>query len=171
MLPLLAEIWTDAPALDERSAPRRTLWLEVPAYSSRRANEALIHNLSEKGLLLETSGELAVGEAFQVDLPHAGANSAIRGQFAGCEFLSPVTKAAVSAALLLAPVQLIEHPRAPKTFRSAPDFDAVSYEEREAPASQTVVLISLILSLLLRLRSSLHFSAFHSQIEAQCSGH
>ena len=153
MLPLLAEIRSDAPVLDERSAARRTLRLEVPAYSSRSATEALIHNFSETGLLIETSASLEVGEALQVDLPHAGTTSALvvwrRGRFVGCEFSCPVTKAAVSAALLLAPNQLIEHPQALERFRPAPDSDA--FGEGGAPDSQNFVLISLTVSLFVAL--------------------
>lgn len=106
MRALLAELRTDAPILDERSAARRTLRLEVSAGAEGSA-KALIHNLSEKGLLIETSAELQVGEALQVDLPRIGKTTAlivwIRGRFAGCEFVYPVTTSAVSAALLLAP--------------------------------------------------------------------
>lgn len=148
---LLAQIRTDAPILDERSAARRTLRLEVPTSSYRDANEALIHNLSETGLLLETSAELQVGEALQVELPHAGTITAIvvwvRGTFAGCEFAARVPKAAVSAALLRAPVQA-----APPPAEVAREFSRHSLADRGFPdeledVSRAAVIVSLLLGL------------------------
>lgn len=148
---LLAQIRTDAPILDERSAARRTLRLEVPTSSSRDANEALIHNLSETGLLLETSAGLQVGEALQVELPHAGTITALvvwaRGRFAGCEFATHVSKAAVSAALLRAEVQA-----APPPAEVAREFALHSLADRGSPddledISRSVVIVSLLVGL------------------------
>jgi hypothetical protein len=122
MLPLLAQLTTEARPSDNRDAVRRSLRLEVRA-SSDDASPALIRNLSERGLLIETVAGLAIGETIQVDLPHAGPSEARivwrDGSFFGCEFLAPVSKAAVSAALLLAPP---EH--APET--ALPDLPANS---------------------------------------------
>lgn len=56
--------------------------------------KALIHNLSESGLLIETSADLRGGEALQVDLPRIGTTTALvvwaRGCFAGREFVYTV---------------------------------------------------------------------------------
>jgi hypothetical protein len=65
---------------------------------------ALIHNMSETGLLLETVVDLAEGETLQVDIPNAIA-PAVRvvwreGLLAGCKFVEPVSTATVSAARL-----------------------------------------------------------------------
>ena len=148
---LLAQIRTDAPILDERSAARRTLRLEVPTSSSGDANEVLIHNLSETGLLLETSADLHIGEALQVELPHAGTITAIvvwvRGTFAGCEFAAPVPKAAVSAALLRAPVQA-----APPPVEVAHEFSRHSpaghgFPDEREDVGRAAVIVSLLLGL------------------------
>lgn len=150
MLPLRAEIRTDTPILHERSAARRTLCLEVSARSSHDAATALIHNLSEAGLLLETSADLKVGEALQVDLPHAGATTALvvwsRGNFAGCEFVSPISKAAVSAALLKTPVERAQPlPSLLVPTQTGRDYDLV--EEEQTFASQTILLVTLLAAL------------------------
>lgn len=150
MLPLRAEIRTDVPILDQRSAARRTLRLEVSATSSQDATTALIHNLSEAGLLFEASADLQVGEVIQVDLPHAGATTALvvwsRGNFVGCEFVSPVSKAAVSAALLKNPVEQA-HPVAGPLVRTRLDPDYDFTEEEQTLANGTVLLVSLLIAL------------------------
>jgi hypothetical protein len=68
------------------------------------ASPALVYNLSERGLLLETRAQLRRGDLLVVDLPEAGATPAqviwARQGFAGCEFERPLSSAAVSAALL-----------------------------------------------------------------------
>lgn len=57
----------------------------------------------------ETSCDLQVGEALHVELPQAGARSALvirtKGKLSGREFSSSISKAAVSASLLLAPYE------------------------------------------------------------------
>lgn len=150
MLPLRAELRTDVPILDQRSAARRTLCLEVSATSSQNATTALIHNLSEAGLLLEASADLQVGEVIQVDLPHAGATTALvvwsRGNFIGCEFVSSVSKAAVSAALLKNPVERA-HPVAGPLVRTQSDADYDFIEEEQTLANGTVLLVSLLIAL------------------------
>lgn len=149
MLPLRAEIRTDVPILDQRSAARRTLRLEVSATSSQDAATALIHNLSESGLLMEATVDLQVGEVLQVYLPHAGATTALvvwsRGDFAGCEFVTPVSKAAVSAALLKNPV-VQASPLARPLAGSKSDHGYDFTEEAQTLASGTVLLVSLLVA-------------------------
>jgi hypothetical protein len=76
----------------------------VPFASGAPGNNALIYNLSERGLLLESAAAVSVGDVLVVDMPEAGAVSAevvwVREAFAGCEFDRPLSNAAVSAALL-----------------------------------------------------------------------
>jgi hypothetical protein len=70
---------------------------------------ALILNLSETGLLIETLVELAEGEALRIEFPDASASTAkvvwVEGFLAGCEFTEPISTATVSAAQLKAPVR------------------------------------------------------------------
>lgn len=104
MQPLSAEIVTEKLIGDERSAVRRSLRLGVSASPSGEVAMALILNLSETGLLIETLVELVVGETLQIEFPDADASTArvvwTEGYLAGCEFVEPVATAVVSAAQL-----------------------------------------------------------------------
>lgn len=102
---LLARIIT-APESKERRRNARRLVTLVASASQSPEREATIHiqNLSRRGLLLETEASFEIGEIFFLDLPEVGAIPACvrrrQGQAYGCEFLSPVTQGALSAALL-----------------------------------------------------------------------
>lgn len=102
MLPLLADIHDPAPQAEARGAARRTLELAVAS----SGGNALIHNLSQTGLLIQTAAALAVGDRIEIDLPEVGPTPAhviwTQREFVGCEFAAPVSRAAVSAALLKA---------------------------------------------------------------------
>ena len=109
MVRLTAEILTERLIGDERATVRRTLRLGVSTYSSGDVAMALILNISERGLLIETHVKLAVGETLLVEIPEASA-SAIRvvwtdNLLAGCEFYDPVSAGAVSAAQLKSPLR------------------------------------------------------------------
>lgn len=157
MLPLLAQLTTDARATDSRGATRRSLTLEVRASSPRDAGNALIRNLSERGLLLETAAELAIGETIHVDLPEAGASEARivwrDGPFFGCEFLTPVSRAAVSAALLLAPIErapITPLPDLPANSVFGDDLPEPEFQpEAYSPAVNAVLMTSLVVALLM----------------------
>ena len=134
MQPLSAEIITERLIGDERSAVRRSLRLGVSASSSGDVAMALILNLSETGLLIETLVELAVGETLRIEFPDAIAATArvvwTEGYLAGCEFVEPVSTAAVSAALLRssgsgADAADDDPPSTPNPRRNAdpPDYD------------------------------------------------
>ena len=94
------------PGKAAREAERRSLKLHARTYSDAGGDIlVIVHNISSTGLLIEArEGALAVGDSFSIDVPEAGsAESTVvwtSGRFVGCEFLQPVTKAAVSAALL-----------------------------------------------------------------------
>jgi hypothetical protein len=104
MQPLSAEIITEQLIGDDRSAIRRTLRLGVAASYSGDFAMALILNLSETGLLIETLVELAEGEALQIEFSEGNASTArvvwTTGLLAGCEFIEPISTAVVSAAQL-----------------------------------------------------------------------
>jgi hypothetical protein len=91
-----------------RTAVRRKL--RVVAQGSRSlqpSTPVVIHDLSETGVLIETEAELLVGEQLDVRLPESGARAAKvvwnSGRYFGCQFRHPVSRAAVSAALLRSP--------------------------------------------------------------------
>ena len=87
-----------------RGRVRHRLRLPVQAGG---AGCALVHNLSETGLLIETSDGLELGEVIDVELPETGLRAAKvvwrSEDLFGCQFEQPVPKAAVSAALLRSP--------------------------------------------------------------------
>lgn len=107
MRPLLAELHTHSLAVDDRSAVRRTLCLEVEASTSEHLTKARIHNLSETGLLIEAAPGLSVGDMVEVSLPLTDGVSAtviwVDGPYLGCEFERPVSRAVVSASVLRSP--------------------------------------------------------------------
>lgn len=110
MRPLQAEISQDLLSQDSRGAVRRTLRLVVLASVTQSGwSTASIHDLSEAGLKIETAAQLSVGEIILVDLPIIGSVEARvawnRGSTYGCEFLSPISRAVVSAALLQGPAR------------------------------------------------------------------
>jgi hypothetical protein len=72
----------------------------------------IIHDISHNGLLLETTTLLADGETLDVELPEVGFVRAKivwrSSRFIGCRLTKPLSKAAVSAALLRNPFEPAE---------------------------------------------------------------
>ena len=97
--PLNAEVLGDM-----RGSARRRVRFVAPVDSASDQTRARVHDLSETGLRLETTTGLDLGETLLVELPFVGETVARviwREQNSyGCEFMVPVGKAAVSAALL-----------------------------------------------------------------------
>lgn len=110
MVALIAEFGPGPAIEDSRILRRRTLRLHVPASTADGASEALVRNLSERGLLVETEASFRLGDVFNVELPELGNVAARvvwkRGRSFGCRFEQAVSKAVVSAALLRSPAKL-----------------------------------------------------------------
>jgi hypothetical protein len=70
---------------------------------------ALVRNLSEDGMLLETDADLHLGDTILVDLPGADQTGALllwrQDCSYGCAFVTPIPTEAISAALLQAPLK------------------------------------------------------------------
>lgn len=111
-----AEFQTASDRADQRHAPRRRLCLEVAAHRSVEGVSAIIHNLSTKGLLIETGEKLEPEGTFEVALPEAGATEVriawTSGNFYGCEFTAPISPGTVSAAVLRAHYDITPLPEA-----------------------------------------------------------
>lgn len=95
------------PEADRRAGARRRLHLQVEGATGDGAPvNVTVLDLSESGLLLQTSNELAIDEALEVELPLAGSQVAkvvwASHNLFGCKFDTPISKAAVSAAQLQA---------------------------------------------------------------------
>jgi PilZ domain len=92
-------------AIDDRRGRRHRLLLEVEARSSESPRDIVtVYDISDTGLLIETSLSLVVGEMIEVNLPHAGFRVAevvwASGEIFGCEFTQELSPAAISAARL-----------------------------------------------------------------------
>jgi hypothetical protein len=92
-------------ARNRRAARRRRLSLGSVLAAS--GDEAVIHDISETGMLVETNADLATFEQLHLDLPEAGKVVATvmwnSGKYYGCEFHKPIPQSAISAALLKSP--------------------------------------------------------------------
>jgi hypothetical protein len=150
MQPLGAEILTEVLIGDERTAVRRSLRLGVSASSSGQITMALILNISETGLLIETLLKLAEGETLEVEIPGAIETTArviwTEGFLAGCEFARPVSLAAVSAAQLMSPAA---GPGA-ETQASAPEYpsEVGRWDYDEAFVQTAIVIVTSLISVL-----------------------
>jgi hypothetical protein len=96
--------------LDPRSATRHRLGLPVGLSAANAgSNIAVIRNLSETGLLLETLAPLSIDELIEVNLPDAEPRVAkvewVGDQFFGCRFVESLPRAIVSAAILRSPIE------------------------------------------------------------------
>ncbi len=94
----------------QRKLSRKRLRLSVPSgFRSKLAEDVVVHDISVDGLLLEATTELPVGETITVELPEAPAAIAKvvwnSGNFHGCQFVEPISAAAVSASLLRSPAE------------------------------------------------------------------
>jgi hypothetical protein len=100
-MPVLAQLQPLSEASDERRRTPRLL-LKLGAQVGSGA-AAVVHDISTKGLLFETAGELG-SDRVQVHLPEiAPAHARVvwnHGRFYGCEFEEPIPNASVSTALL-----------------------------------------------------------------------
>lgn len=92
---------------ENRSVMRKTLRLVVSGRrTNKQATEVLIHDLSRDGLLIESDEPIRIGETITVELPGGGSRQVVAvwssTHFYGCRFARPLSRAAVSAALLKA---------------------------------------------------------------------
>ncbi len=154
MHPILAEIVTENPEQDglqdtgeQRQAKRRKLRLGVPADLNQQATRAIIHDLSEAGLMLETNAPLSIGDRFELELPEAGTIGAevmwtMEGRF-GCRFEKLVSRASVSASLLRSPADQAAAQDLPEAQAEAAVELPAQTERR--PASIFITELSLLI--------------------------
>ena len=81
--------------------------LRLPLHGSKATGseiEALVHNISATGMLVESRAPLEIGEVIEVNLPHSGKTATkviwTSGGLAGCQFEMPISPATLSAAQL-----------------------------------------------------------------------
>lgn len=152
MVPLAAEIITENVIGDERAAVRRSLRLGIQAHSSGDVAMALILNISETGLLIESVVHFAVGETLQIDFPEASISTArvvwTEGLLAGCEFVKLLSGGTLSALQLQSPIEETNSANdAPE-----PDTDVSNEEDRWGPnetfIETAIIVIIYIIALL-----------------------
>jgi len=101
---------TLVPHADRRGAGRMRVDLLVTLPPDQDQRYAHVRNLSEGGMLLETDADLNIGDLLSVNCDGVLKVDARivwrQEQSYGCQFLEPITSAAVSAAILRAPVEL-----------------------------------------------------------------
>jgi hypothetical protein len=134
---------------EKRGSARRVLRLRISSSSASGDQDVLIHNLSHRGLLLETEEDLRPGDALIVELPEAGSTLAeviwSRARFAGCRFETPLSTAALSAALLRSEPKVQESPAGEPLPAYKPQIDYSNAEE--SPLLRAVAIIGLIVAL------------------------
>ena len=96
----------DVPRLAGKGrASRRQLRLPLHGSKATGAEiEALVHNISATGMLVESAAPLEIGEVIEINLPHSGKTATkviwTSGRLAGCQFEMPISPATLSAAQL-----------------------------------------------------------------------
>jgi hypothetical protein len=105
-MPLFAHLEPEKVKAERRSSRRRKLRLEAGPEAGSESR-VVVHDLSERGMLLESAAAVGVGETLDLVIPEAGSAKATiiwnSGHYFGCRFEKPLTSAAVSAALLRSP--------------------------------------------------------------------
>lgn len=133
-----ASLKSPRPAQVRRGSARRKLRLDTVGKAAARGSTPVgIHDLSTSGMLIETSVDLAVGEAIEIELPRTGPQTAkvmwTSGRFYGCRFVEPIPPAAVSAALLRSrPTDQSGAVTADSPEQASPDFGSRLCELRAA---------------------------------------
>lgn len=93
-------------SIDNRKRRRHALLLEAEGRGNDTASGAvLVHDISDTGLLVETTYALAIGEVIEVNHPCTGVLMEAEimwaaGQIYGCKFTRERTQAAISAELI-----------------------------------------------------------------------
>src|SRR3546814_15950676 len=112
------------------------LQVRLPLHGSKATGaeiEALVHNISATGMLVESGAPLEIGEVLEVNLPHSGKTAAkviwTSGRLAGCPFEMPISPATPSAAQLRSVV--VE--AAPDAAQNRPDPSADLFGPRFQP--------------------------------------
>lgn len=106
---IVARIRARSAEAERRWQVRRDVAIPTSASKGEGGYAALVRNLSENGLLIETAAPLGPRDTFEIDLPHHGTCTAevvwYKGDLKGCRFFTPIPKAVVSAAVLRSPTE------------------------------------------------------------------
>ena len=139
-------------SIDGRDGERQDVrhQLRLPIEGSI-GNRAIMRDLSRTGLMLETSDALAVGETLEIDFHGTSAYAHVvwrEGTMVGCQFRQPISRSAISAALLQSPMVSQESPTWEEGIvgalarNGADNFD----RSRPVPGVRLVVLVTLAIA-------------------------
>jgi hypothetical protein len=139
------------PLGDRRGAQRWRLRFATVGDSAEGSEVIEVHDLSERGLRMETRLELEVGETISIDLPGAGRSEARvvwrDGSSCGCEFLRPLDRSVVGRIILRTPsteMEMTEPSRKELAIGVNPSVEAIAawkrdFERTRAPLGQRIV--------------------------------
>lgn len=128
--PLSAQEFLTNQELDTRREARKPLFLRI---ADAGPDTAILMDISIGGALLRTSFPLTVGDPVTINLPHGPTAEArvtwSSGPLAGCQFVTPITDAMVSAALLKSePVAAEDIPTLAEAYaQDAPNSARMAY--------------------------------------------
>jgi len=133
---------------ERRWQTRRDVTIATSAHARESGYDALIRNLSENGLLVETDAPLGVRDSFVVTLPDHGDCEAevvwVKGALKGCRFHLPVPKCVVSALVLRSP--LGDAPHMFEELRSV-RMAMAEEEERHMPSALSIPALVMLLGI------------------------
>ena len=126
---LLAHLEPDKGKAERRSSRRRKLRLETESKAGPESR-VIIHDLSERGMLLESGAVLVVGEKLELIIPEAGSAVATvvwsSGCYFGCRFEKELPSAAVSAALLRSPPSTSDEERKRAIYNAVAELHSLA---------------------------------------------
>lgn len=145
---LMARIRARSPEAERRWAVRREVDIATSARSDAGGDyAAVVRNLSENGLLIETAAPLGPRDSFAIALPDHDESVAevvwTRGDLKGCRFLAPIPKSVVSAAVLRSPPEITADRIHDELHQAR--LAIASEERRQMPATLSIPALALIL--------------------------
>jgi hypothetical protein len=139
------------PLGDRRGSQRWRLRFATVGESAEGSEVIEVHDLSDRGLRMETRLDLEVGETIAIDLPAAGRTEARivwrDGNACGCEFTRPLDRAVVGRIILRTPSTEMEDSgplREELAIGVNPSVEAIAawkrnFERTRAPLGERIV--------------------------------
>ena len=134
---------------ESRYALRQPLLLKLPAHLNGQRVELSARNISQTGFLAGTQAPVQLGDRLTLDMPELGAREAQvvwkSGAYLGCNFLEPLPRSAVSAAMLASAILPLAMPvdAVPsEPSLSAADASVAQADNRLSPRTRLFILLA-----------------------------
>jgi hypothetical protein len=135
---------------ESRYALRQPLLLKLPAHLNGQRAELSARNISQTGFLAGTQAPVQLGDRLTLDMPELGAREAQvvwkSGAYLGCNFLEPLPRSAVSAAMLasaILPKPVVTATAAPLETRIEPAGGPIlRADDRLSPRTRLFILLA-----------------------------